>query len=143
MSEIGEWVANDEGPGNDCFGYGHRNETGLRLRFRRTGEATAETEYTVPASYRGPAGVAHGGIQATLLDEICAWTILLTQPERFGLVTAEFSLRYRRPVPIETPLRIVGRMERVEGTNLFVSAEILDLSGEVLTKAEARFRRLN
>jgi len=59
-----------------------------------------------------------------------------------SLVTAEFSLRYRRPVPIEAPIAVIGDLERVEGRNHFVSGWIENAAGEVLTTAEARWVRL-
>lgn len=59
-----------------------------------------------------------------------------------SLVTAEFSLRYRRPVPVEAPIAVYGELERVEGRNLFVTGRIEDAAGQVLTTAEARWCRL-
>lgn len=59
-----------------------------------------------------------------------------------SFVTAEFSLRYRRPVPVEAPIVVFGELERVEGRNLFVTGRIEDAAGQVLTTAEARWCRL-
>jgi hypothetical protein len=42
-----EWIVND-GPEDRCFGYGHSNPDGLRLRFRRTGPGAVEAPYTGP-----------------------------------------------------------------------------------------------
>jgi uncharacterized protein (TIGR00369 family) len=134
-------IVND-GPEDRCFGCGQRNEKGLRLRFKRTGERSVEVEYTAPAHYGGPPGIVHGGIQATLLDEVCGMAVYLGEPDEAAIVTASFNLRYRRPVHLDTPLTVKGWVARIEGPNFFAEGEICSADGEVLTSAEARWRRL-
>jgi uncharacterized protein (TIGR00369 family) len=137
-----ELIVND-GPEDRCFGCGHRNEHGLRMRFRRTGEGSVEAAYTVPAHFGGFSGVVHGGIQATLLDEVCGMSIHVAETDEVNVVTADFRLRFRRPVPVETPLVVRGHLERTEPPSYFTTGEILGPDGEVLTTAEARWRRLD
>ncbi len=139
---MSDWIVND-GPQDFCFGCGQQNESGLRLRFRRVGESSVEAEYTVPKHFRGAEGVVHGGIQAALLDEIMGLAVhTLLAGEDHKIVTAEMSVRYRKPTPIETLLTIRGHLNRTEGSNLLLSGEILDGEGELLTEADSRFRRL-
>ncbi len=139
---MSDWIVND-GPQDYCFGCGQQNESGLRLRFRRVGESSVEAEYTVPRHYRGAEGVVHGGIQAALLDEIMGLTVhTFLAGEDHKIVTAEMSVRYRRPTPIDVLLTIRGHLKRTEGSNLFLSAEIFDDKGELLTEGDSRFRRL-
>lgn len=137
------WITND-GPEDHCFGCGQRNEQGLRLRFRESGDGWLESEYTAPAYYAGAPGVIHGGIQATLLDEVLGMAVHvhLDDPS-IDIRTAEMSLRYRRTAPSETALKVRGRVSRIEEPNYFLEGEIVDAAGTVLTRAEARFRRLN
>jgi uncharacterized protein (TIGR00369 family) len=139
MRGMDEWLTND----GRCFGCGRDNESGFRLRFRRTGEGSVEAEYTVPEHFRGAEGVVHGGIQATLLDEVmglAAHTLLGAEDHK--IVTAELNVRYRKAAPIEVPLTIRGALVRVEGSNMFFTGEILDGSGALLTDADARWKRL-
>src|SRR5882672_8909476 len=58
-----------------CFGCGPHHEHGLRLEFFRDGDEV-ETRFTPHADYQGPPGIFHGGLQATLADELGAWTII-------------------------------------------------------------------
>ena len=83
----------------------------------------------------------HGGIQATLLDEVMGTTAHTAYVEHVSasLVTADFSLRYRRPVPVEAPIVICGDLRRVDGRDHFVDGRIENAVGEVLTVAEARW----
>jgi len=135
----GERIVND-GPEDRCFGCGHANPRGLRMVFRRTAEGI-ECEYTAPDHLAGAPGVVHGGVQAALLDEVLGMAAHGPE-ERLHLVTVDFRLRYRRPAATGAPLRVRGRLVRVEGRDRFLEGEILDGAGEVLTRAEARWRAL-
>jgi uncharacterized protein (TIGR00369 family) len=138
---MSEWITND-GPEDYCFGCGQRNESGLKLRFRPTGDASVETFYTPPNHFNGAPGVVHGGIQAALIDEIMGMAahVGLGHDDNGRIVTAELNLRYRRPTPIGVELHVVGRLVRREGTQLFLEAEIKDADGNVLTEGTARWR---
>jgi uncharacterized protein (TIGR00369 family) len=131
-----------DGPQDRCFGCGQQNEHGLRMRFRETADGTIEAEYTVPDRYNGAPGVVHGGVQATLLDEVMGVAAHQAVGDRSPNVTASFNLRYRRPTPTNVPLLIRGRVVRRDDPNIFLEAEIVDADGEVLTTAEARWKRL-
>jgi uncharacterized protein (TIGR00369 family) len=137
-----EWIVND-GPEDRCFGCGHSNPDGLRLRFRRTGPGAVEAPYTAPESVAGAPGVIHGGIQAAVLDEVLgmAASLDVDAPET-SVVTVDFRIRYRRPAPTGRPLRARGRVLRVDGADVFVQGELVDESDEVLTRATARWRRV-
>jgi uncharacterized protein (TIGR00369 family) len=138
---MAELIVHD-GPDDHCFGCGHRNERGLKLAFRAT-ENGAEAEYVVPEWLAGAPGVAHGGVQAALLDEVLGMAAHLGSGQSdIDIVTVDFQLRYRRPAPTERRLRIQGRLLRVEGRDFFVEGEIVGPEGDVLTRAEARWRRI-
>lgn len=138
-----ELIVND-GPEALCFGCGHRNERGLKLRFHVSPDGEVRADYTVDDTYRGAPGVVHGGIQATLLDEVLGMAAHAGAGlEGLNVATVDFRLRYRRPAPTHVPLAIHGRLLRVEGRDYFLEGEIVDPGGEVLTRAEARWRRID
>lgn len=129
-----------------CFGCGPANASGLHLQFLITSPGVVECEYTVPSHLCGRPTVVHGGIQATLLDEVMGKAVQAGLPAELGgrrCVTAGFSLRYRRPAPIGERLRARGEFLRVEGSNVFVAGVLTDRDGSELTTAEARWRLLD
>jgi len=86
-----------------CFGCSDSNPAGLRLRFWRRGDVVV-SPIAIDDRFHGAPGIAHGGIVATILDEIsCAAAVFVA--DRF-VVTGELVVRYSRPVPTETPLEI-------------------------------------
>ncbi|HUQ21626.1 MAG TPA: hotdog fold domain-containing protein [Gaiellaceae bacterium] len=77
----------------------------------------------------------HGGIVGAALDEACG---LLATWHRFPTVTARIAIRYRRPVPINRPLRISAQVTADRGRRIEIAAELRD--GEnVLAEADGTF----
>lgn len=122
----------------NCFVCGEENDAGLHMHFFETeGEPLiVVAEYTVPARYEGYAGVTHGGIVATMLDEVTSRTVLRGDPPRF-VVTSRLSVRYRKPVPVETPLRLTGRVVKDRGRVITAVGEIRGPGDVLLAEAEA------
>ena len=72
------------------------------------------TEYTIPEYVQGYTGVAHGGVVAAMLDETCSRTALIADNNHF-MMTAKLDIKYRCPVPVSYPLRVVGRLTKSRG----------------------------
>jgi uncharacterized protein (TIGR00369 family) len=132
-------------PYDRCYGCGQANAQGLRMRFEHLADGSAECVYRAEPHLAGAPGVIHGGVQATLLDEVMGHAIHYAEPdpEDMDTVTVDFSLRYRRPAPIGVPLTLRAKLLRAEGRDFFVAGEIVSPAGEVLTTAEARWRRVS
>lgn len=130
-------------PENRCFGCSPHNPRGLQMRFRHLGGGEIEARVEAAPDLAGPPGVIHGGIQAAMLDEVLGVAAHQGLEDGAHVVTADFRLRYRRPAPLEAPLRLRARLTRREGRDLFVEGEILGEEGAVLTRAEARWVRLD
>lgn len=97
-----------------CFVCGRSNPVGLNLRFYDNGENEVISEYTVPARYQGYPGIVHGGIQAALLDEVVGRVAMIGDHHHF-MMSVTLNVKYRHSVPVETPLRILGRIVRLRG----------------------------
>lgn len=88
------------GDGQPCFGCAPDHPTGLRLRFEKgtaeDGSAFVETTWRPDDRFQGPPGIVHGGIVATLADEVAAWAVVALTG-RFGFTT-RFDGAIRRPL---------------------------------------------
>lgn len=115
---------------------GMRNPIAPPLTVRQTGEGEAAADpFVLGAAYEGPPGHVHGGIIASVLDQV-----LGTVPAIVGRpgMTAYLNLTYRRP----TPLGQVSGRARVAGTEGWkttVTGELLDADGQVTVEAEGLF----
>lgn len=119
-----------------CFVCGLSNRFGLQLRFDLTAPGEVTSVYTVPERYQGFPGVVHGGIVAAMLDEVCARAHMGIDPPRF-MYTARLEVRYRKNVPVEQPLRIVGTALKSKTRSATSSGVIYGPDGEVLAEADA------
>lgn len=86
-------------PGYNCFGCSDKNPIGLKLEFEKNDD-TVSAQWTPTHDYQGWNNVLHGGIIATLLDEISFWA-LQTFLETSG-VTSELNVKYLKPVHIDS-----------------------------------------
>jgi acyl-coenzyme A thioesterase PaaI-like protein len=80
-----------------CFVCGKHNPDGLHLEFEPEGVSGVRTTYVIPERFQGFAGIAHGGILATILDECMVNTVWLRGSTA---VTARLEVRLRRPVSV-------------------------------------------
>ena len=121
---------------DDCFGCGAANQSGLQLDgFSRDGDQVSVT--FVPQSHHtGFADILHGGIVATALDEIMAWTAMLV--EGVLVVTGTMELRFRKPARAGATFRLVGELIERRGRRLMINGTLYD--GEtMIADANAMF----
>lgn len=116
----------------------------MKLRFKRITQNAVRCDFVADREFAGAPGVLHGGLQATLLDEVFGTAAHTAFEDHVpaSMVTAEFWLKYRRPVPVAEPIAVYGELDRVEGRNFFVEGRIENSAGEVLTTATGRWVRL-
>jgi uncharacterized protein (TIGR00369 family) len=122
---------------NRCFGCGAANPAGMKLSFELDFDARrTRGSFTLGPNYGGGAGFAHGGIIAVVLDEAMGKLSKLTEEKA---VTAEMTVNYRKPVPIDKPIHVEGWQEEEKGRNRFRVAEIRDQQGNLLASGKGRF----
>lgn len=122
-------------PDNPCFACGPRNPRGLHLDIKRDSDQIY-VDFTPDETWQGFGGLAHGGLIATVLDEVMAWC--LYGFDEFA-VTAKMELTYRKPVPIGQPLRATAWRHEDRGRAKKVRGEVRDAAGQLLASAEALF----
>lgn len=92
-------------------------------------------EVVFGAPYQGPPGHLHGGFVAALFDEALGYVQWTTGKPG---MTGTLKIRYRRPTPLYTKLRIEATVQRVHGRKIFTEARLY--AGELLTaEAEGLF----
>lgn len=115
---------------------GMRNPIAPPLAVHESGEReVAAAPFVLGAAYEGPPGCVHGGIIASVLDQV-----LGTLPAVIGQpgMTAYLNLTYRRPTPLGA-LGCRARVDRVDGWKTYVTGELLDDQGQVTVEAEGLF----
>ncbi len=82
---------------NLCFGCGKKNPIGLKMEFMDS-EDKIRAKWKPSETYQGYPNILHGGIIATLLDEIGAWCVSV----KIGTagITSEMNIKFLNPVYI-------------------------------------------
>lgn len=87
-------------------------------------------------AYEGPPGYVHGGILSLILDQTLGLANLVAGTPG---MTLSLDVRYRRPTPLDTPLEIMSRHDRVDGRDIHCVGTI-SADGQVTVEAEGVFR---
>lgn len=124
-----------------CFGSGHANLVGLRLKFSLGPSGKSYIcNFLLDGTFVGPNGYAHEGIIATVLDEAMGQANKL---RRKVALTRRMTVEYLRPVPLDLPLVVEGCVRRMTGRTLYNSAELRNVKGETLARSQGTFLAIN
>jgi len=121
----------------NCFGCSPFNEIGLQLEFWEDGEELI-AKWQPRKSLEGWMGVLHGGIQATLLDEIAGWIVMIKM--KTAGVTAEMNVEYLKPLSISRgEITIKGRLVSVKKRLASIECSLYDNTGVEYAKGKITY----
>ncbi len=124
-------------PQYNCFACDTRNDMGLQLHFYEDG-GYVYSEWEPKVQFQGYPNVLHGGIQATLLDEIAAWTVYIK--EKAACVTAKMNIKYKKSVLMNTGnLLVRGKVLETKRNLCTIEAELLNSNNEICASAEVTY----
>jgi len=115
-----------------CFVCGKRNGDGLQLDFELVGEDGIRTEVTPPKRYQGWKDIVHGGIIATILDEVMVNAAYL---RKIVAVSAKLEIKLRRPAAVGERLIFHGQILKQGAKTLDVKAWAEQENGDVVAEA--------
>ena len=118
-----------------CFVCGKDNPHGLHLDFVIK-DNKIYTEYTFPKKFQGYADVVHGGMLGVILDEVMVnlpWKIY-----DIPVVSAELTLRLKKPVNVGEKLIFSGEIEKEIKNIIYTKGEAKLENGEVVAVATAK-----
>ena len=128
------WIGD---PDYHCFGCDPSHEHGLKMEFYEDGEDVVSI-WQPTTEYQGWPNILHGGIQATLIDELCGWTI--AHKFQSDAVTSKMEVRYRKPVKIsEGKLTIRAHVVEVRRNIVTITAQIFNSANELCTEGACVF----
>lgn len=131
-------------PKGTCFGCGPANELGLRIASFEQPDGTVVTEWQARPEHEAFDGYVNGGILGTLIDCHSNWTAVAALLERDGgheapsSVTAELSVRFRKPTPSNRPLRLVGHVVEMAFDKVTVETTV-ESDGVATARGRATF----
>ena len=120
-----------------CFVCGEANPLGLQLRFETDGRIV-RAQFTPRIEHNGFKQTVHGGILATLLDEIMVWACAV-QTKRFAYC-AELTVRFQNPARPGETLTAVGELIGNRRNKLFeAKGELRQPQGRIVASATGKY----
>lgn len=122
-----------------CLVCGRDNPHGLRLDLRVDPETNAvRVEFTPRREHIGFEGVIHGGVLATVLDEVMVWAA--TWAGRRFCVCAELTTRFRCEAAVGRRLVVEAKIESNRPRLITTVGEVRDAeTGEVVASGTAKY----
>ena len=116
--------------GYNCFGCAPNNEAGVKMEFYEDGDEVISIWKPQP-QFQGWIDTLHGGIQAVLLDEICAW-VILRKMQTTG-VTSKMETRYMKPISTnDSHIVLRASIKEVKRNIILVDAAIYNNKGGIV-----------
>jgi acyl-coenzyme A thioesterase PaaI-like protein len=118
-------------PASTCFGCGPANELGLRIASHQGSHGELIAEWQPKQQHAAFERILNGGVIGTLLDCHANWTAAMHLMHDRGLerppgcVTAEYSVRLRRPTPTDRPVHIRAWVVDTAGDRVTVDVHLL------------------
>ena len=125
-----------------CFVCGLSNDFGLHASFYET-EAHELVALIKPGEkHQSYPGRMHGGVAAAILDETIGRAIAIGKSDQVWGVTVELTTKFRKPIPLDQELKIVGRVFS-DGPRFFEgTGEIVLENGEIAVSATGKYLKV-
>ena len=124
-----------------CMVCGLENKLALQARFYGLDNGELVALFTPKEEHQSYPGRMHGGIAATILDETIGRAVMTPENQIWG-VTIDFSIKLRKPIPLDEELRVVGRISSETGRKFEGTGEILLANGDVAVEGYGKYLKL-
>jgi acyl-coenzyme A thioesterase PaaI-like protein len=125
-----------------CFVCGVKNSFGLKASFYETDGNELIALFVPAQEHQGYPGRLHGGIASSILDETIGRVVMIDNEEEIWGLTVELHVEYKKPIPLETELKVVARITE-ENSRFFKGAgEIVLPGGDVAVVARGRYLKV-
>ncbi|MFT7003118.1 MAG: acyl-coenzyme A thioesterase PaaI-like protein [Sulfurimonas sp.] len=134
-------ITNKQNISKNCLVCGIDNELGLKTKFYETSDEEVIGIFTPNDKLQSYPNVLHGGISATILDETIGRAIMAKYGQNSFGVTVELNVKYKKSVPLNCELKVIGRITNDRGRIYEGSGELLLPNGDVAVTAIAKYMK--
>lgn len=131
-------VTKKQNNSKSCLVCGMQNEVGLKGLFYELENGVLVGVINPKKEHQSYPGVVHGGISASLLDEIIGRAIQISNPNMWGM-TVELTTNYHLPVPLGAKLKVISKIIKENRFFFEGYGEILLPDDQVAVSGYARY----
>ncbi len=125
-----------------CFVCGLQNPIGLRGAFYELENGQLVGIFKPSAEHQGYPNILHGGIASALLDETIGRAIMIREKQNYWGFTAEVTIRFKKNIPIDQTLRVVGQITNDRGRLFEGEGKILLEDGTVAAEGSGKYLKV-
>ncbi len=125
-----------------CLVCGLSNSMGLHSAFYELENSELLAVFTPKETHQSYPNRLHGGISAAILDETIGRAIMIQDDHNYWGVTVEFSIKYKKPVPLNEELRVIGRITEEKSRIFKGTGEILLQDGTIAVEGFGKYIKL-
>lgn len=126
-----------------CFVCGMDNPIGLKAQFYNMQDGSVMTPFRYTENAQSFPHRVHGGLVATMLDELGLRALWAKYSEEMMGVTMSMEVKLRKPVPYNEDLIGRGIVQRDSSQFASMKAEIFDGQGTLLAEAVLKYIKLD
>ena len=121
-----------------CIICGLENDLGVKASFYNMEDDSVGARVIFKKEHQSYPGRVHGGMISALLDELAGRALWVKDPQLMG-VTANMTIKFRKPVPYETLLLARGYIVKRGGRIFSAEAKIFDIDKNVLAELSGNY----
>lgn len=125
-----------------CIICGMDNPIGLKAQFYNMEDGSVMTPFCYKEEHQSFPQRVHGGLIATMLDELGLRALWAKSSEDVFGVTMSMNVKYRKPVPYDEELIGRGIVEKESSKFATMKTELYDRQGNLLANAELKYLKL-
>jgi acyl-coenzyme A thioesterase PaaI-like protein len=125
-----------------CLVCGLKNPFGLKASFYELENKELVCIIKPSTEHQSYPGRLHGGITTALLDETIGRAIMMRYKEMLWGVTVEFTTKFKKPIPLNEELRVVGRITSDTSRFFEGTGEVLLPGGEVAATGIGKYIKM-
>jgi len=125
-----------------CLVCGLKNKFGLKASFYELENNEVVAIFKPLEEHQSYPGQLHGGIAGAILDETIGRAIMIIDENLLG-VTLELNLKYKKPIPLDEELTVIGRITKNSGRIFEGSGEILLQNGDVAVTGHGKYMKIS
>jgi len=122
--------------GHLCFACSDKNPLGLKMEFYEDGEYLI-SKWKAEKHYQGFHNILHGGIQATLMDEVGAWFVQIKI--KTSGVTSSMNTKYIQPVPSDGEILLKASLKSKRRNIIEVHVELFTEGGSICSTSDIKY----
>ena len=125
-----------------CLVCGLKNDLGLKAKFFVLENNDLVAIFTPLEEHQSYPNRLHGGMTSALLDETLGRSIMINYSETVWGVTVELNVRFKKPIPLNKEIKVVGRITKETGRYFEGSGEVYLPDGTVAAIGTGKYIKM-